>query len=287
MKRSVVVILLFALAIGGAVVWRSELIGAEADSAIKDTLALPTLVRPAHHVTKNLNSEPVVNLMNQSQPTNSPSANANVEPTQTNVSANGAPVAASALPAAVNLDVPFTSQAPFGKWDAIHEETCEEADIFMVDKYFKKQKISGPAEADAAILKIIGWEKANLGLYKDTNAAEIARTLTELYGYKNVSLVNNPTANGIKGFLSKGFLVLLPADGKKLLNPNFKNGGPPYHVLLLRGYTADGYWITNDPGTHKGDGFLYPEANLMTAMHDYISGDTAHGAKVVVVIRPN
>ena len=277
--------IIFVAAIAcAAVLWQAHLIGAQADR----TLAIPSapVIHPVP-VAPPVAVKPVVKVPVAPPPIK----NIPLLPMKTNVNANTnkppAKVAPVTFPAAVDLPVPFTSQAPYQKWDKIHEETCEEADMFMVDKYFKGEAIAGASEADAALLKIIAWEKINLGHYEDTSAAEIMRTLNEFYGLNNVSLLADPTVADLKGALAQGFLVLLPADGKELLNPNFKNGGPPYHVLLLRGYTADGHWITNDPGTHLGNGFLYPQDNLMTAMHDFIQGDTAHGRKVVIVIKPN
>ena len=43
------------------------------------------------------------------------------------------------IPASLELPVAFASQAPFGNWDKIHEETCEEASMINVAKYYAKQ----------------------------------------------------------------------------------------------------------------------------------------------------
>ena len=42
-----------------------------------------------------------------------------------------------ALPASLLLEVPFTSQAPFGNWDEPYQEACEEAVMLMLMHYEK------------------------------------------------------------------------------------------------------------------------------------------------------
>jgi hypothetical protein len=262
MKRIIFISVVSALLCGGAVLYARE-IEADARATVQKAVAAPIIHAPKAAEKKKPAASVMLRL---------PLPNA-VAPPKTS--------------AGVNLPVPFTSQAPYRVWDALHEETCEEADMFMVEKYFKKETISGPAEADAAFRKTIAWEKANIGQYKDTNADEIMTILRDYYGLKNVKLLLDPSVADIKNNLDLGYPILLPADGKELANPNFKNGGPPYHVVVLRGYTPDGHWITNDSGTRFGNGFLYPEQNLMAAMHDFVPGDTAHGRKVVIVVVPN
>ncbi|HSD12712.1 MAG TPA: hypothetical protein VLC10_04085, partial [Patescibacteria group bacterium] len=46
-----------------------------------------------------------------------------------------APPAAPARPASYNLKVIFVPQAPFKVWDALHEDTCEEASMLMLKAY--------------------------------------------------------------------------------------------------------------------------------------------------------
>ncbi|MFH1089245.1 MAG: hypothetical protein V1716_02365, partial [Candidatus Uhrbacteria bacterium] len=44
--------------------------------------------------------------------------------------------APSSLPKEFNLAVPFTSQAPLSVWDLVHEDTCEEAAIYMIHRFY-------------------------------------------------------------------------------------------------------------------------------------------------------
>ncbi len=280
--KEIIITLFTSLIICGAIVWEARLLDTQASVVIAETLSAPPPIFIKYPSKTDVSSALVEKALKPAKKI--------IKPVfiNTNVPDVTAPdTAKTPSQTSVNLAVPFVSQAPFKVWDAIHEETCEEADMIMVDKYFKKEKTINLAEADQLMNKIIEWEKVNLGRYEDTNADEIARTLREFFGYKNVRLVYDPTVADLKEILAKGFPILVPADGKQLLNPNFKHGGPPYHVVVLHGYDAKGNWITNDPGTRLGNGFLYPEKNLMTAMHDYVPGDTAHGQKVVVVVEPN
>ena len=94
------------------------------------------------------------------------------------------------------------------------------------------------------------------------------------------------TDANIKTALNKGYPVILPAHGKELLNPNFRNGGPEYHMLVIKGYKADGSWIVNDPGTRNGPDYIYPHDRLLIANHDFNATDMKLGAKVMIVVYP-
>jgi hypothetical protein len=77
--------------------------------------------------------------------------------------------------------------------------------------------------------------------------------------------------------------VYVVADGKVLPNPHFRNGGPVYHALIIRGYTEDSF-ITNDPGTQFGKNFVYKYHELMNAIHDWNDGDVPNGRSAVLVV---
>ncbi len=55
-------------------------------------------------------------------------------------------------------------------------------------------------------------------------------------------------------------------------------------MLVLRGYTKDGYVITNDPGTKRGAQYAYRWSVLLNAIHDWNGGDVENGEKVVIVV---
>lgn len=194
---------------------------------------------------------------------------------------------APALPASINLSVPFTSQAPSGNWDEVHEETCEEAAAYMVAAFY--EGASGQisvATAEAELQRLVAREMELFGYYKDTNAAETARLIADVYGLR-ATLMENPTVEDIKASVAAGHPVIVPTAGRMLGNPNFTGDGPPYHMIVIRGY-ADGNFITNDPGTRRGDQYVYSEETIMNAIHDWTgSFETIEtGSKVVVVVEP-
>lgn len=206
-----------------------------------------------------------------------------------------APLATAAtLPATVTLNVPFTVQAPYGKWDEIHEETCEEASLLMA-AWYATGKTGGAtngyknqiplATAEAELLSMNAWEEENFGSAHDTNAEQTARIAREKLGLKNVTVKTVVTEESIKQELVAGNVIIMPAAGRLLKNPNFKAPGPPYHMYLITGYTAT-HFIAHDPGTRKGEDYLYSFATVVNASHDWLgSKDTImQGPQRMVVI---
>lgn len=198
----------------------------------------------------------------------------------------------TALPAEKNLAIPFTSQAPDANWDADHEEFCEEAAMLMVGRYFQGREFADTTDAENGLQQIKSWEVDNLGFYFDTTAEENAQILRGVYGL-TVELLYDPSVAQIKTAVAAGHPVIVPSAGRELGNPNFKSPGPIYHNLVIRGYTDNGKFITNDPGTRKGEEYVYDEQVLMSAIHDWVprgdrttaaNGDVATGARVVLVV---
>lgn len=190
------------------------------------------------------------------------------------------------LPAEFNLAIPFTSQAPKSNWEDPYQELCEEASALMA-AYYYQGKPAGKVdsnEADADLLKMVDFENSFFGFYKDTTAAQTA-SLLEAYFQLNAELIGDPTIEDIKTAVAAGHPVIIPAAGRKLGNPNFTGEGPLYHVLLVKGYTADGF-ITNDPGTRLGADYFYSYDVLMNAIHDWNGGDVDNGQKIVIVVLP-
>ena len=180
----------------------------------------------------------------------------------------------------INLNIPFTSQAPESNWDQPWQDACEEAAILMLDAYYKDYNLS-PLFSRDEILKMVEWEEnKNWGTSIDAKKVEL---LAEWYLGRGVSVVEDPTIKQIKNYVSNGNPVLVLAYGKDLPNPNFRSGGPDYHALIIRGYTEDKF-ITNDPGTRNGENFIYDYDDLMNALHDWNGGDVENGRKVVLVV---
>jgi hypothetical protein len=200
----------------------------------------------------------------------------------------------SSLPTTKNLAIPFTTQAPGANWDADHEEFCEEAAMLMVARYYQGKNFSGTADQEAGLQAVKAWEVQNLGWYFDTTASENAQILREHYGL-GVRVIERPTITDIKTAIAAGHPVIIPSAGRELGNPNFTGEGPIYHNLVIRGYTADGKFITNDPGTRKGEQYVYEQSVIMNAIHDWVpagdrtiaaNGSVATGRRVVLEVTP-
>lgn len=187
-------------------------------------------------------------------------------------------------PDQINLAVPFTSQAPFAVWDQPYQDGCEEASSAMVHYYYAKKQFASREEADAELNRLFDWQDATFGTNKDSSATTTARILTDYYGYKNVVVRTNITAKDIRTELAAGRPVIVPAFGKALKNPNFRNGGPVYHMLVIKGYIGESHFITNDPGTRNGADYTYTKETMVNALHDWNNGDVAHGVPAMIVV---
>jgi len=186
------------------------------------------------------------------------------------------------LPIEINLSVPFTSQAPHQNWEMPWQEYCEEASVLMAGHYFLGKNIPNANYADQELHRIQAFEEERLGYYKDTTAEETAMVLREFYGVANV-VVEEASIERMRQAVAQGKLVLVPAAGRQLGNPYFTQPGPLYHMLVIKGYTKDGRFITNDPGTRRGENYLYNPEVILNAAHDWNDGDVEHGAKVMIV----
>jgi len=184
------------------------------------------------------------------------------------------------LPKKINLDVPFTSQAPEKIWVDPWEDFCEEAAVLMLDAYYEEYNLS-PLFAKDELLRIWEWEQTrNFG--KSIEIKEIKEIFSKYFNLKS-KIVENPTIGQIKTFIAEGKPVLALTYGKDLPNPYFRNGGPEYHALIIRGYTSEKF-ITNDPGSGWSKNFAYKYDVLMNAIHDWNNGNVSEGKKVILVI---
>ena len=190
-----------------------------------------------------------------------------------------AEVQRAVLPKKVFHQVPFTTQSPFAKWDQLHEEACEEASLIML-AYFDRGKPLTKNIAEEEIQKLVKYQLKKYGDYYDTNMAQNKEIAKEYFGLNNVRIENNVTVDDLKRFLAEGSVILAPTAGRELHNPNFTAPGPLYHNLVIVGYDdeavvdsagrkANGVFITNDPGTRKGEGYKYDQQVLYKAIHDF------------------
>lgn len=179
---------------------------------------------------------------------------------------------ATRTPATVTPDsrkviaVPFTSQAPYGIWDALHEEMCEEGTIVMAHAWVSGITMT-PAFAEQEIQKLAKWGTDNFGTYIDTSASQTAQMAKTVYGLKT-RIISKPSVQDIKDEIDAGNIVIMGMTGRTLGNPNYTPPGPIYHMLLIKGYDTTGF-ITNDDGTRNGNNYHYTYDTLMASAHDW------------------
>jgi len=170
-------------------------------------------------------------------------------------------------PKVLDYPVPFVSQAPFGVWDELHKEACEEASIIMVVKYFNDEPLTAHT-MEQGIISLATWEREN-GYQVDINASEAVDIIKNHFNLK-ADLITDVTVDNIIRELKNGNLIIIPAAGRQLNNPYFQTPGPIYHMLVIKGYDQDKReFITNDVGTKRGEGFRYGYQALIDAIHDW------------------
>ncbi len=190
--------------------------------------------------------------------------------------------AVTADPPSVLIEVPFAPQAPFANWDPLHEEACEEMSLIMVHHFLEGTPLSLD-DAEKELQAMIAWEQKH-GYADDVSIEQLGMIASHLYGY-SVRVINDVTAENLRHELANGHPVIIPVAGRELQNPYFSGAGPLYHMLVVTGYTEDGF-ITNDPGTKRGEQYLYKTDVLLSAIHDWVGvkEEIAKGPKKALVI---
>lgn len=181
------------------------------------------------------------------------------------------------------LDVPFTSQAPFGDWDMPYQEACEEASIIMVEYYLRNESLSAE-QANEEIIALTGYLEKN-GYHIDINIQETKTLFKEYYDREGeIFYDEDVNIEKIKELLVDEHPIIIPAAGRLLGNPNFTGEGPPYHMLVIIGYDENGF-ITNDPGTRLGAKYHYNYETIMLAIHDWTgSKNTVTGGRKAMLV---
>lgn len=190
----------------------------------------------------------------------------------------------SYYPNEVKLNVPFTSQAPYGDWSMPYQEACEEASIIMATYYLFGQNLSSDL-ANSEILSLVKYEEEN-GYKVDIDASQTQQIAENYYGLiGNVYYGEDVTVENIKKLLASGYPVIVPAAGQILANPNYGGFGPPYHMIVIIGYNDRGF-ITHDPGTQFGAEHLYSYDTMMNAIHDWNGSKStvSTGQKAMIVL---
>lgn len=210
----------------------------------------------------------------------------------------GPQVTPTPLPREKNLAVPFSSQAPHGNWELPYQETCEETSAMLVDGFWKGRTFTADS-ANIELLDLVEWSKKRFGFYFHTTVEQTAVILREFYGYRDVRVLHDISLEDIKREVGAGRPVIIPAAGRELGNRFFRQPGPVYHMLVVKGFTADGMIITNDVGTRNGHNYVYDEHVFYEAIHDVPTGGDdwptgvipeeyiLTGGKAMIVVHPN
>jgi len=235
-------------------------------------LKKPEIIEPEITFTEPINQNSNTEVLNS----NINSVNSN-KVSNENINVNKA---APKSPTSVLIKMSFLSQAPFANWDALHEDACEEASLIMVHHYYDKTSIGGIQQGEDEIQNLIKYEIEN-GYGTSITLSELSNIAAKYYNMSSGKIISGDKAS-IIAQLDAGRPVIAPAAGKMLDNPNFKNGGPNYHMLVIKGYDKNGF-ITNDPGTRKGEGFRYSFSNLLDSIHNWDATNIKNGAKQVLI----
>ncbi len=169
------------------------------------------------------------------------------------------------IPSKKVLTMSFASQAPYGDWSEPWQNACEEASIDIVRYYLNGKSLSKELMHDD-ILSMVDWQMKNWGSHDDLDAGKTLLLAKNVYGLSG-EVISNYSVDSIKRSVASGVPVIVPTDGRLLGNPNFTNGGPDYHMLVIKGYDSAGF-ITNDPGTRKGEGYYYLYKTVLEAVKD-------------------
>lgn len=170
--------------------------------------------------------------------------------------------------------VPFTSQAPYGKWtDLRQEDGCEEASSLMAVKWARNEKLT----SEEALKEILGSSDYTLKKYQEYRDLSITDTLNwvikDYFDFNNAAIKKDITLNEIIAELTKGNVIIAPINGQIVGNPYFVAPGPTNHMLVIRGYDPERkIFITNDPGTRHGNLYEYDAQVLYKAIRAYPTG---------------
>ena len=187
------------------------------------------------------------------------------------------------------IAAPFIVQAPFADWSERYQETCEEAAMLIVYNFYKGVESLTEEEMKEQIDELTDWSDQFYNGRLDTTIEESSEFLVRKFGFdkKRIQLIDNPSIEDLKAILDKGYPIVVPAAGRELGNKYYTPPGPLYHMLVLVGYDNDEF-ITNDPGTKRGEGYRYKYDVLYNAIHDWTGNyDTIlQGKKRVLVVTP-
>ncbi|MEO8065706.1 MAG: C39 family peptidase [Candidatus Doudnabacteria bacterium] len=187
------------------------------------------------------------------------------------------------IPKTLILAVPFTAQAPTNNWS--RNEDCEETSVAMATAYLNGQSgdMMSAGDAQNAINQLKNWENINTGYNANTGADATTKMAEGAFKLK-VTQIKDFTELDLKSALAKHHPVLLPINAKLLAN-TYKDNGPTYHMIVVRGFDERGF-IINDPGTNSGDGNVYTFETLKNASANWnqTTGSMESANKIALIL---
>lgn len=179
-------------------------------------------------------------------------------------------------------NVPFQTQAPFGEWDTLHDEACEEAALILAYYYLEGKNLTAQI-MENEIQAMVAWQIDYFGSHKDLTIAEL-QDMAKKYYQLDSRIENSITIEEIKKEISQDHLVIVPTAGRLLGNPYYRQPGPVYHMLLVIGYDNSTI-IVQDIGTRRGSNYKYSQKILFNAIHNWAGSpeNIEKGAKTMLV----
>lgn len=189
------------------------------------------------------------------------------------------------IPDYLNIKVDFFPQAPYADWSLPYQEACEEASVLLAANMLNNMNLD-KKRFNMELLKLIEWEKVRFGDYLHTDIKQTEIMIIEYFKLKTI-MHEDPTLENIASIIAKGNIIIAPFAGKLLNNPYFTNGGPIYHMLVIKGYNLKTREvITNDVGTRRGLDFAYSWDCIRNAIHDWDDKDILSGKKMIIEVFP-
>ena len=189
------------------------------------------------------------------------------------------------IPPAAQLEVPFTSQAPFKNWDEPYQNACEETSLLTVMHYLENRPFTQEL-ADQEIVALTA-KTAQMGYGISINLEQLADITNALFPQYKPVLSTDVTIDSLKRAIAQGKPVIVPTAGRILQNPYYSGEGPWYHMLVITGYDQM-YFYTNDVGTGHGEHYAFPQSVLLDAIHDWVGKDEKinEGQKIMMTLVP-
>jgi len=194
----------------------------------------------------------------------------------------------SGLPDKHLIETAFIPQSPEKNWDQPWQDACEEAGILTLHYYYQNTS-PDTSQMLKDYQKIFDYQESQ-GWGHDINTTQMLQTAKDVFSYDG-KILEDPTLEELKNYLSKDIPIIVPANGKTLYqeNKHFKNGGPYYHNVVILGYDDTlQKFIVHDVGTQFGAYYRYSYSLLMDSVHDLPPSkdkkEIQKGAKRVVVL---